>query len=86
MVVELYKQGFQFKSLTDSIDTGTPLGQFFFHVVASLAEIERELIVEGTRAGLDVPSQLGRKGGRKPKIIDRKIESAKKLLAQQCAG
>lgn len=51
------------------------------HVMASLAEMERELIVERTRAGLDVARQLGRKGGRKPKMTDSKIESAKKLLA-----
>ncbi len=55
----------QFKSLTDAIDTGTASGRFFFHVMASLAEMERELIVERTRAGLEVARQLGRKGGRK---------------------
>lgn len=43
--------------------------------------MERELTVERTRAGLDVAKQLGRKGGRKPKMTDSKIESAKKLLA-----
>ena len=80
-VGELHKQGVQFKSLTDAIDTGTPSGRFFFHVMASLAEMERDLIVERTRAGLDVARQLGRKGGRKPKMTDSKIESAKKLLA-----
>jgi len=62
LVGELHKQGVQFKSLTDSIDTGTPSGRFFFHVMASLAEMERELIVERTRAGLQVARQLGRKG------------------------
>ena len=81
LVGEFHKEGFQFKSLTDAIDTGTPSGRFFFHVMASLAEMERELIVERTRAGLDVARQLGRKGGRKPKMTDSKIESAKKLLA-----
>jgi DNA invertase Pin-like site-specific DNA recombinase len=81
LVGELYKQGVQFKSLTDAIDTGTPSGRFFFHVMASLAEMERELIIERTRAGLDVARQLGRKGGRKPKMTESKIESAKKLLA-----
>ncbi len=49
--------------------------------MASLAEMERELVVERTRAGLDVARQLGRKGGRKPKMTESKIESAKKLLA-----
>jgi len=81
LVVELHKQGVQFKSLTDSIDTGTPSGRFFFHVMASLAQMERELTIECTRAGLEVARQLGRKGGRKRLMTDSKIESAKKLLA-----
>jgi DNA invertase Pin-like site-specific DNA recombinase len=81
MVGELHKKGIQFKSLTDAIDTGTPAGRFFFHVMASLAEMERELIIERTRAGLDAAKRLGRKGGRKPKMTSSKIESAKKLLA-----
>ena len=57
-----HQQDVQFKSLTDAIETGTPSGRFFFHVMASLAEMERELIVERTRAGLDVARKLGRKG------------------------
>jgi DNA invertase Pin-like site-specific DNA recombinase len=81
LVGELHKQGIQFKSLTDAIDTGTPSGRFFFHVMASLAEMERELTVERTRAGLEVARQLGRTGGRKRQMTDSKIESAKKLLA-----
>jgi len=81
LVGELHKQGVQFKSLTDAIDTGTPSGRFFFHVMASLAEMERELAVERTRAGLEVARTLGRKGGRKRLMTDSKIESAKKLLA-----
>lgn len=81
LVGELQQQGVQFKSLTDAIDTGTPSGRFFFHMMASLAEMERDLIVERTRAGLEVARQLGRKGGRKPKMTASKIESARKLLA-----
>lgn len=81
LVGELQQQGVQFKSLTDAIDTGTPSGRFFFHVMASLAEMERDLIIERTRAGLEVARQLGRKGGRKPKMNASKIESARKLLA-----
>ena len=81
LVGELHKQGIQFKSLTDAIDTGTPSGRFFFHAMASLAEMERELTVERTRAGLEVARQLGRTGGRKRQMTDSKIESAKKLLA-----
>ena len=81
LVGELHHQGIQFKSLTDAIDTGTPSGRFFFHVMASLAEMERELTVERTRAGLEVARQLGRKGGRKRQMTESKIKSAKKLLA-----
>ena len=81
LVSDLQKQGVQFKSLTDSIDTSTPSGRFFFHVMASLAEMERELIVERTHAGLETARKYGRKGGRKPKMTESKIESAKKLLA-----
>lgn len=80
LVSELHRQSVQFKSLTDAIDTGTSSGRFFFHVMASLAEMERELTVERTRAGLEVARQLGRKGGRKRQMTDSKIESAKKLL------
>ena len=82
MVGDLHKKGIQFKSLTDAIDTGTPSGRFFFHVMASLAEMERELTVERTRAGLAAARQLGRKGGRKRKMTTSKVESAKKLLAE----
>jgi DNA invertase Pin-like site-specific DNA recombinase len=81
LVGELREQGIQFRSLTDSIDTATPSGRFFFHVMASLAEMERELTVERTKAGLEVARSLGRFGGRKRRMTDSKIESAKKLLA-----
>jgi DNA invertase Pin-like site-specific DNA recombinase len=85
LVGELHKLGVQFKSLTDVIDTGTPSGRFFFHVMASLAEMERELTIERTRAGLEVARQLGRKGGRKRQMTESKIKSAKKLLASGVA-
>lgn len=81
LVGELHKQGVQFMSLTDVIDTGTPSGRFFFHVMASLAEMERELTVERTRAGLEIARQSGRLGGRKRQMTDSKIASAKQLLA-----
>ena len=62
-------------------DTGTPSGRFFFRVMASLAEMERELTVERTRAGREVARKLGQVGGRKRQMTDSKIESAKKLLS-----
>ncbi|MEY2343343.1 recombinase family protein, partial [Acidithiobacillus sp. IBUN Pt1247-S3] len=53
LVSSLQARDVQFKSLTDAIDTGTPSGRFFFHVMASLAEMERDLTIERTRAGLE---------------------------------
>ena len=53
LVGELEKRGVHFQSVTDNIDTSTPAGRFFFHVMASLAQMERELLVERTRAGLE---------------------------------
>ncbi len=81
LVGKLAREGVHFKSLTDSIDTTTASGRFFFHIMASLAEMERELTVERTRAGLEIARKLGRKGGRRRQMTDSKIESAKKLLA-----
>lgn len=81
MVGDLEKRGVHFKSLTDNIDTSTSAGRFFFHVMASLAQMERELLIERTKAGLDVARKRGRIGGRKRKMTDSKLKSAKKLLS-----
>lgn len=81
LIDQLNKQEIQFKSITDSIDTSTSSGRFFFHVMASLAEMERELMIERTKAGLAIAKQQGRTGGRKPKMTPSKIASAKKLLS-----
>ena len=81
LIGELHAREIQFKSLTDSIDTGTPAGRFFFHVMASLAEMERELTIERTRAGLVAARARGRQGGRKRLMTPSKVEAARKLLA-----
>jgi len=81
LVADLECKGINFSSLTDQIDTGTPAGRFFFHVMASLAQMERELIGERTRAGLDAARRRGRVGGRKRLMTSGKVESARQLLA-----
>lgn len=80
-VNQLHQNNINFKSLTDNIDTSTSNGCFFFHIMASLAQMERELIAERTKAGLAAARAQGRIGGRKRKMTKSKIESAKKLLA-----
>lgn len=79
-------RGVQFKSITDSIDTSTAAGRFFFHVMAALAEMERELIKERTKAGLTAARTRGRLGGRKPKMDVSKVASAKQLLNSGMTG
>lgn len=81
LVSELNAQGIHFRSLTDSIDTSTPMGRFFFHIMSALAEMERELIVERTRAGLQAARLEGRIGGRKRKMTAPVLAQAKRLLA-----
>ena len=80
IVSDLEQRGVHFKSLTDQIDTSTTAGRFFFHVMASLAQMERDLTVERTRAGLEAARQQGRTGGRKRKMDDSKMAAAKRLL------
>ena len=66
----LGKKRIGFKSLVEAIDTTTSTGQFFFHVTGAFAELERNLIRERTRAGLQAARARGRKGGR-PKALDK---------------
>lgn len=80
LITNLESQNIHFQSLTEQIDTSTPAGRFFFHVMASLAQMERELIVERTQAGLAAARLKGRIGGRKRSMTDSKIEAAKKLF------
>jgi DNA invertase Pin-like site-specific DNA recombinase len=80
LVNTLESREVDFRCLTDGIDTRTPAGRFFFHIMASLAQMERELIVERTRAGLAAARMLGRIGGRKRRMTDNKIKAARRLL------
>ena len=65
---ELEVRGVAFKSLQEAIDTSTPGGRLIFHVFGALAEFERNLIRERTRAGLAAARARGRKGGRKKSL------------------
>lgn len=80
LVEELKQRSVNFRSLTDSIDTSTPMGRFFFHIMGALAEMERELIVERTRAGLAAARAQGRIGGRRPKLTPEQWAQAGRLL------
>ncbi|WP_259271193.1 recombinase family protein, partial [Klebsiella pneumoniae] len=57
-----------------------PVGRFFFHVMSALAEMERELIVERTRAGLAVAKEQGRIGGRRRVMTEEVVERCRRML------
>jgi DNA invertase Pin-like site-specific DNA recombinase len=80
-VSALERNDIHFASHTDGIDTSTPAGRFFFHIMAALAEMERDLIRERTVAGLKAAKARGRLGGRPPKLSSQKIAHARRLLA-----
>ncbi len=80
IVAELEQRGVGFESLSEKIETNSAAGKLVFHVFAALAEFERNLIRERTRAGLAAARARGRVGGRKPKLDDRQIREIKALL------
>src|SRR6266850_396091 len=70
-----------FRSLTEAIETTTAGGRLVFHIFASLAEFERAIIRERTRAGLDAARARGRRRGRPPALMARDLTAAKAMLA-----
>lgn len=80
IIGELEKKGVGFESLTEKIETSSAAGKLVFHVFAALAEFERNLIRERTRAGLVAARARGRSGGRRPKLTPQQIKEIKRLM------
>lgn len=78
LVDHFHEIGVEFVSLQENIDTSTPTGRLFFHMMAALAEFEREMIVERTQTGLAAARARGKNGGR-PKVDEKQIQKALKL-------
>lgn len=81
----LRERGVEFVSLQDSIDTTTSTGKFFFTVMAAFAQLEHDIIVERTNAGLEAARARGRKGGRKP-VDQDKIDRAQRMYDSKQFG
>lgn len=79
LVADLADHGVQFRSVTEAIDTTTPGGELVFHIFASLAQMERRLISERTKAGLAAARARGRMGGRPSVMTPERTEAAKQM-------
>lgn len=80
-VEDLARRGIGFRCLTQDIDTTTAGGRLVFTIFSAIAEFEREIIQERTRAGLDAARARGRRGGRPPALKPRDLKEARALLA-----
>lgn len=81
LVLDLKQRGIDLKVLHQGIDTSTPGGRLFFHIMAGIAEFERDLISERTRDGLAAARARGRKGGRREKLSSEQQALIRELHA-----
>ncbi len=79
VVDQIQFQGAGFRSLGEDIDTTTPAGRLIFHVFASIAQFERERIVERTKEGLAAARKRGRVGGRPPALSPAQKVEVKRM-------
>lgn len=80
IVQQIEARGVTLISLGDKIDTSSASGRLIFHIFAALAEFERNLIIERTKAGLDAARAAGRTGGRPPALKPSQVEQARKWI------
>ncbi|MFF0818374.1 recombinase family protein [Rhodococcus sp. NPDC003318] len=81
-VTTLGQRGIAFRSITEGFDTTTAGGEFLFHILGALAQMERRMIRERTMAGLGAARREGRVGGRPTVMTPDRIETATMLRAQ----
>lgn len=75
-------RGAGFRSVTESIDTTTAGGRLYFHMMGALAEFERALIIERTRAGMKAAKARGVEVGRKRVLTPAQINHARQLVEE----
>jgi DNA invertase Pin-like site-specific DNA recombinase len=78
---QLEQRGVHFASLTEGMDTATPMGRLLFSIMGALAEFERSLIRERTVAGLAAARAAGRRGGRPRALTDDQVDQVRILRA-----
>jgi DNA invertase Pin-like site-specific DNA recombinase len=80
LIEQLKGQGAGFQSLTDGIDTTTTGGKLVFHIMGALAEFERDLIKERTKAGMKAAKKRGKHVGRPKALSKGQVQHMKELL------
>ena len=83
VVNDLNKRGVFLRSVRENIDTSSSGGKLTFHLFGALAEFERDIISERTKAGLLAARARGRIGGRPKVMTDDKIKLAKQLMVNK---
>lgn len=82
MLDDFKQRGVKFRSLTEAIDTETSTGRAMWQMIGVLAELERSLLAEHTRAGVKAAQKRGVKFGRKPKLTPDRLTHARTLIDQ----
>ena len=77
---DLQRRDIALRSLTEGIDTTTTAGRFVFCLLGALAQMEREILIERTQAGLAAAAARGRKGGRPRALDDSNVPAAQAIL------
>lgn len=78
---EFERRGIEFCSLTEQIDTTTPVGKLLYRIINALAEFERDLNSERTKAGMEAARKRGKRVGRPHKLTKRQVQSVTRKLA-----
>jgi DNA invertase Pin-like site-specific DNA recombinase len=82
-VTTMQERGVGFRSLHENVDTTTSTGKLVFHIFAALAEFERDLIVDRTKAGLAAARDRGAKPGRRPSLTGDQVEVVRHMHAER---
>ena len=80
IVTDLGQRGVAFESVTERIETASPIGRFMFHLLGALAEFERSLIRERILAGLAAARARGQRVGRPRKLDSAAIRRLEKRV------
>lgn len=83
LINDLGDRGVEFRSLTEAIDTSSSGGRLTFHIMGAMAEFERAILSERTRAGMAAARARGNRIGRRPALTEKQKVEARKAVEKQ---